>query len=60
MRSSYVSTVIGVCFDPARTVSTALYVYFHRARGIFRPCLTVLELCFDELELCFDRARGIF
>ena len=58
-RSSYVSTVLKVCFNRSRCVSTVLDVCFDDARcmcfdrdhGMFQPCSSTV------LEVCFDRAR---
>ena len=75
--SRYISTVLDVGFDSARGVFLTVLdvsldvVCFDRARGMFRPCLSVfghcsryvsplLEYYSTVLELCFDRARVMF
>ena len=63
--SSYVSTVLEVCFNLIEVCSTVLEVCFDRARGMFRPSR---EVCFDHtrvmfsaiLEICFDRPQSKF
>ena len=58
---------IGIFWPCSRYDSTVLEVWFYRARCIFRPCSTFIELCFDcaqpysryvstVLELFFGRA----
>ena len=66
----YVSTARGIFLPCSSYVSTVLEVCFDRARGIFDCSYfpTVLEVCFDRaqsmfrpsFEVCFDRARGMF
>ena len=66
-RSSYVSTVLGVCFYNAREtfgrargpsyVSTVLGVCSDRARVIFRLCSKFFTIV---LKVCFDGSQSLF